>query len=385
MKQNQTVPGSLLFSWPALAGICLPTSEPCSSTSNFGHVSFAPLYATPWEAYQAGGHIGVFVLNPNVSGNQAYRLGGIFVDPMDPDPALESSWELQGVNYPGWGTPLMPAHTEFPELFPVTAPIQTPTPQRWADATQEPGSQPRTRQKGRFRTKPDVPPLAPLPVVTVQPAPGTVPRPPDQVIEVSPSASGTGNIGRRFTKPNSARQRPPAKRTKERKYTIRSVAGRALVAINFLTEAEDFIDSVWKALPKECKSKGRRVRFARKRDGKKFWGNAPTDPLTKLGDLYRCFEHLDADTAIANYFNNQMEDMFYGTLGSAVGRASGVIGVTTGLDHAIREAEKGIAEASQTQGQEAPRIELPEVRYDTETQNWVLDLPDWLGGGSFAR
>lgn len=85
---------------------------------------------------------------------------------------------------------------------------------------------------------------------------------------------------------------PPGQGTRERKVRVRG-AGGALRILNTVTEALDFIDALWLALPAEL-----RTPYA--------------SPQQKLVDLYTNINEIDVEQAITNLILEQIEDYVYG-------------------------------------------------------------------------
>lgn len=200
----------------------------------------------------------------------------------------------------------------------------------------------------------------PSPTPKPNPAPNPVPTPvPTPTPPLSPSPSPSTAGGSVVLRPPRLRNKPPPEGTKERKVNIRTVAGRAWVLINFATEGMDLVGVLHDSLPEVCKAKRK-------------WFNgryhAPS-MKRKAKAVFDCFEHMDLALALENYINNQFEDWFYGQLGRATGRATRNLGVTTGLNRAIRQSN---------QSDFSPQ--LPEVVYDPATGDVSIDWGT-IGGG----
>ena len=297
------------------------------------------------------------------------------------DPDLDPGWtQLNPDNLPdtpGATVPLDNWPMEFPETAPVGRPGQ-PQPQRWKEAKPRPGEQPSS--KPRPRAAANNPPVIPAPVTIVETE--VQPKPDDQVIDFTTVPGGT--MVRTRLRPNSAQAKKPPRGTRQFKgASVITVAPKAWAMINLATEAVDFVDAMHDALPKECKSKGDPVVYKRK-DGKGFvFSNKKLDPMRKLGDIYRCWDHFDKDKAIENYVNNQIEDFAYGAVNT--GKASKDLGVTTGADRATRIGERATSDAYDERDEEAPRIELPKVVYDQPSGQWRLEFQQWSYGDTVWR
>lgn len=282
------------------------------------------------------------------------------------------------VDTPGHGTTLRPAHSEEPEAFPMEAPIRTPTPQRWADAIPAPWTQPSVRPRPGTVPHPLFPPMIPWPAWVVDAE--EPPVIPDQWVDLTPEVTRPGAQPSGVSEPPVFRPAPPSgvlgpppRGTKEKKLNVRTTAGVGWVVINMATEAVDFIESAWKALPEECRSKGEKHLFDR-RDGRgKVWGRKPVDPFQMAVDVYNCFDDFDWSKFMENLINNQIEDMFYGILGQQAGSASRNLAVTTGLSRALKQAQEAVHEAEGDRGDDRSSLELPEVRWDPVAGVWHLE------------
>lgn len=118
----------------------------------------------------------------------------------------------------------------------------------------------------------------------------------------------------------------PPVRTKEIK-TKFVAAGPARRILDFIGESVDLVEALWKALPKECrKAKGKKRPWPYKSDKPK--------PQDMLRDLYACWDHLDShyvNRAVGEFFANQIEDLFWGTIGKVSGKAGSRIGRAVGI------------------------------------------------------
>lgn len=97
---------------------------------------------------------------------------------------------------------------------------------------------------------------------------------------------------------------PPPPGDKERKRDIpRGLAGKLLAKLyDTVTEADDAIDEIYDALPKEKRCKGAKT------------------PQAKVQCIYDNFEHLDLMKAAANLAYNHYEDKLYGRIYGPVGK-----------------------------------------------------------------
>ena len=189
-------------------------------------------------------------------------------------------------------------------------------------------------------------PVFPWPVmlVPVLPDAGTVP---DTAVITSPDPfadpEAKPQTHTEFTPPGSLQQ--VTKYKKNVKLNIVMVAGKLWPVINAATEAIDFVEGVYKGLPKSCQ-------------------NRYDTPADKMLAIYNCAEHLDWDRVVQELLNQQIEDMIYGKIGKATGKATREIGATTGLNKALKDAGRNQYDA----GGGSPLSELiPQVEFDPET------------------
>lgn len=114
---------------------------------------------------------------------------------------------------------------------------------------------------------------------------------------------GSPPLGRLNTSdpPPSRYPRPPKKRTKERKFVLnRRTAFMRLVS--FITEARDFVDAMYRALPKDARRRAR------------------AKHQNKAAAIYENFLDLDIPLAFKYWFENEIEDRFYGLGGRIAGK-----------------------------------------------------------------
>ena len=112
-------------------------------------------------------------------------------------------------------------------------------------------------------------------------------------------------------------RRPPPPGEKERKVTIRSVAGVGLTIVDAIGEGLDMLDALYDALPRDLKRRG-------------------LTPQEKARDLYRHWDKVDISTAIKNLARNGLIDYAFGQLGNAAGRASRNVWNEFGLNISIQ-------------------------------------------------
>lgn len=204
------------------------------------------------------------------------------------------------------------------------------------------------------------------PGVTINPPPVGRPNTPPQV-EVTPPT--------RPTQP--PKPQPPRRDTKERKTTIRSVAGPLWVVINSTTEAFDFVDAMHKALPRDkrrsCRNAGepgRLVTIKRKKDGviKTKKHCEEMRPQDQLVDIYNHFDVLDLEKAFNNYVNMQIGDYVAAIVDGK--RLNQLTGAATGGDRALNIGEKYAQELGG--GMKPPTVDI-----DFDTGEVTLTFYDY--------
>lgn len=249
---------------------------------------------------------------------------------------------------------VFPGEVPFPPPManPNPRPRPLPRPQPGTQPEGEPAPSPRPRPRPRPEPQWQVPPM-PFPLVTV---PGVVPGyggpvPQPDTVEWNIPPKGPPSVST-SPGPSGPSNRPPRHKEKEKKLNVRTVAGGAWGVINLVTEGLDFLDVVWKSLPKSAQTKG-------------------ATPQQKAWDIYDNFDQIDWAKLVENYVNNQIEDYAYGLKGRALGVASGNLGITTGLSHSDR------AVTSYQEG-----VELPTISIDSETGSVTLNIPGGLSFGS---
>ena len=224
-------------------------------------------------------------------------------------------------------------------MQPATNPVPTP----WGDAVAEAGTQPATNLApetavGRL-TEPVIlppfpvgvpfPPLIRLPPV-VPGATGPVPVRPQDVV-ITPTPGGGLDV---VQVPGGSTQlppEPPGSGKKERKVTVRTAVGVGVhAALNVVTESFDFIDSLYKGIQEIVP--------------REQWCSNH-DYTCKLTQLYEHWDDPNFDAAkwVSAFINNQFEDAIYGRLGTLTGRATGNLGITTGLNRALGEGQEQVS------------------------------------------
>lgn len=220
----------------------------------------------------------------------------------DPDPVKGP----ERAPYPPWvdpfGLPVKGPVVDFPPPPWIAIPGRLPNPNR------APREQP---QRG---PNPIINPITdPWPSVVPTPlpeaAPGRAGRPsesPGVVIGFVP-----GSVP--WTAPTTVRREPPrGPGTKEKKWIANADPRTAAVRVlNKITEANDFIDALWDALPKKCQTKVK---------------GSQTTPQQKFKDLYACSDQIDLCSALNNVVNNEVQDYIRGRLGRASAAATGASG-----------------------------------------------------------
>jgi hypothetical protein len=158
--------------------------------------------------------------------------------------------------------------------------------------------------------------------------PGSVPVPVPAPIVISPAV------------PVPPRQ-PPGRGEKERKARVKrgKFLSLALHVVGQVPEFLDIVNALWKVLPEECKTG---YYLLHGKGGKTFYKKRfRASQAQRMGDLYRCWTHMDMEAALKAIVANQLEDKFYGLIGSATGKAGGRLGMNRGLQFGIWDTEVG--------------------------------------------
>lgn len=283
-----------------------------------------------------------------------------------------------------------PRPSEAPEAFPLEWPMEMPWPQPWKEALPKPKTQGEGKHRQTYRGSSEVSrmPLAPFPVVVVTPPVlppgGSVPPPPDQVITLPPPA-----LPGRPAKPPTyhtappAGRRPPDGKTKEKKLSVRSKANKAWIVLNLATEAFDFVDALFKALPDDVQKKTRAsIDYGEKGGGK-------ADPYSKARAIWANFDDIDWDKFTNVFINQQLADMAVGMIGMAASHGLKASGAATGsggiankpgsqaekFSDAQIDAQVEAGEISKEEGKaldEADDLPIPQVSY--ENGQWVVSI-----------
>lgn len=248
---------------------------------------------------------------------------------------------------PGVAIPFVPSPLDNPPLIPLwvdplVAPIGQPVPTPEAPPFHAiPARQPNPwRAPSEQPQRGPLPATRPLPLVQPDPAsepderspgrrparkPGRAPRPsprplvapplraPRPVAEPEISIEIGGSKGGVRVHPvlRDPPRKPPGRRTKEKKLALRA-SGLAVRILDALGEADDYIDSLYKALPEH-----------RQREGHLMAERAQA--------IYRHFGEIDWQKAIENLAANEVEDRVFGEIGNQSKKASQTFGLSQGL------------------------------------------------------
>ena len=348
LKINPSVPTRYMSVVRCQRKAGAPSPTPIALAPTYPYYDF-PTRPAPWDTPEA-----LPIKKPTIPGKAKPVKPGYAPAPAPgempahPEPAPgKNPWpDTKPLNWP-------------PKKHPLFAP-GTPLPPRTAP-------NPGTKPKPPPAPVPELPPVVVMPPV-VQPGPTTPPvpwQPPDVV--VTPGTGGGSVTVRPPSGPVSNKPSPG----KERKVHMRnaaagmSIAGGyngVLMAVNVFTEGLDFVDALWKGIPKKNRSRC-----------------AVHDYNCKLRDLWEVWDDDQYDVAafFAAFINNQLQDYVFGRLGQAVGTATGRFGISTGLNKAINAPSDWWMEASEP-GTPGP---LPSIHYDEETGEWSVNY-DLLGIGT---
>lgn len=161
------------------------------------------------------------------------------------------------------------------------------------------------------------PDLYPVPSVPFYPA--KVPN--DWSISIQDAPAGVGAASAPKTHTMRPPRGKPPKNEKEVKHKLPTAAVALLKAVSAVTEAVDFVDALYKALPAEFRPKYRNTKHEKK----------VTTPLERMEAVYKNAEKIDIYNAIDNLVENQIEDYAFGKLGQAGGEVSKRLGSGYGM------------------------------------------------------
>ena len=254
---------------------------------------------------------------------------------------------------------------EQPVTFPTSVPNAVPVKHGFTKAG--PGEEPSENPEPDKVPDYDLP-VFDAPVVLLDPPWKTGINP--QVRTQTVSVGGPGQPPRITATRGNPTQSRPGPRKKQDKPNIVKTAGKLWVAINFFTESLDFLEVLWDALPDKCKRK--MIREER-------WGRTAmfqADHYSKLEDVYNCLGEIDVAKAITGYINNQIEDYFYGKMSAPTKKLSQQLGIISGLDRAINQAQQWAMKSVDEEGnvEETAILDafLPKVDFDPHTGDVTL-------------
>lgn len=297
---------------------CTPGST-CSDTDGIFDVDFV---ATPWEGFAQG--------LPGTFGNSCA---------IKQQRTENARWIARGgmsvVPNPGQANIIDPDNW-FQEYVQVGTIVQTDvgygTPETWLDAAAPDGTQPSLAQQsvpGRLpsgrpgnRAGYTVPFSLGHPFTAIRVAPGTSSpvTVPDQVID---PGSETDPGGVTIVPPGHPPGNPPYQyRSRKPGHGLQKMIRGGMIAINAVTETQDFLEALHAGLPKHLRSKGRNG------------GDVP--PWVILEDIWNNWDDWDAEVGLEAFINNQIEDAIYGRFFGLQSRIQRKAGVTAGLGRGVK-------------------------------------------------
>ena len=341
---------------PTLGGMAPEPGQtrPCGQVTGFS----TTWQTTPKAAFELGYAQAPNVVPQSITGvkkltgtsssyaEEWYRNG---VSPGTGYAAIDAAWSL---NRPGIAVPEVHWPSDEPELAPILWPAN-PFPRKVREAFDDAPYPHEVPEPGPVELPLDgglgVFPVILVPVPTpgvdpvTDPSPGTGPVPPpeppvvvpdqvitatDQYYRTSTAAQGGGRFGRPA---GGSVDTPPRSREKERKTNVRSNFPHLWPFLNALTEGNEFIDDLWRALPKWARTK-------RYHNGRRVRANAGE----KLADLYRHWDSADVPAMVANVFNDQLSDLYYAVFGRVQTAATRRMFRETGLGNFVGRGIHGL-------------------------------------------
>lgn len=114
---------------------------------------------------------------------------------------------------------------------------------------------------------------------------------------------------------------------KEQKPWTQRLAHMGFVGINVVTEANDFVQAMYKGLPSQYRSLSA--------------SEAAKQPWVVLEDIWDNFEHWNSQKALEGWINNQIEDAIYGRFFGLQSKAQKRLGITAGMARGTRVYRPG--------------------------------------------
>lgn len=268
------------------------TSFDCSEATNIGRIRITddPFFSNPVSWQNSGRLKAVEVLNtaPNTNPSWVYRVSHHYKrDTLPVGRAPRVSYPARGVQ---------PIFKEV--VAPLPAIVQAPL-----DAV-APGEV----RPLRFSEVPKQRPLRRLsPIEQTQRGPVRLPDLNKQLFRDADGRAGptiTITPSGVSSRPGSTSfPKPPGKHVRERKVIV-AVGGVVKTIVNVATEAQDFVRSLWQALPKEFRSRPPK-------------GKRSVTLQAMMWDIYMHLGDVDIPQAIRNLIANEIQDRFYGKAGKA--------------------------------------------------------------------
>ena len=355
-------PGNGQNEWRIGATVCINNGGPPYDCTNTGFFSDGTdLRATPELAAAASTSIPKRIAA--VVGHATLADQYLTVGNYTKQASTGAEWQqVMLPAQPGYYAPAQD-WTANPEDLPIMQPVTSPVPKPWADAVADPATQPSVAEPVETKVgtvtqpfvMPPFPTTFPSPIVVVPdyvPVPGGVAPviAPDVVITPAPG----GGLDVIQVPPGTTLPPEPAgPGKKERKITVRTAVGVGVHgALNVVTESFDFIDTLYKGIQEFVP--------------REQWCSNH-DYTCKLSQLYEHWDDPNFDAAkwVSAFINNQFEDAVFGIIGQQVGRATGNLGITTGLNRALGEGQEWASDLDGDGVPDGPGA-LPELTIDDE-------------------
>jgi len=216
--------------------------------------------------------------------------------------------------HPAVALPPNPAITRRVTENPMNAkPDEAPAFTRPIPWSALPNTAPSTGREASYG-EPDLKPLPSAPY-----APSKVPNEWSVSISHAPQGQAVPSAPKTHTMA-PPRSKPP-KRENEVKHKLPTSAIKILKAVSAVTEAIDFVDALYKALPSEYRPRYRNTMHEKR----------VTTPTERMEAVIKNAEKIDIYDAIDNLVENQIEDYVFGKVGQAAGEASKQVGLNYGM------------------------------------------------------
>jgi len=296
----------------------------CTQNLTLGGINPLPVSSAPWARIH-------FVVAGTQSGKwtvtrQMLRTSSVQTQPQ---------WQTSAPQY-------LPQLAPVPEEIPWTVdPMTRPIGQPGFDAAPLPYWLAPYRQPNEWRSPVEQTWRGPLPAFRPAALPEISPGVRAGEVGKAGPTIVVGANGVTLAPPSShSNPRPPKPYTKERKVVL-AVGGVVAKIANIATESKDFVEAIWKALPKKMRTKPEK-------------GRRKITVQAMLWDIYRHFGDVDLPKAMSNIVQNELQDRLYGKAGQYA-KSGKQHAVAAGYDRTARGYQLGDRYRPQANAKDAYR------------------------------